>query len=110
MSDIVHVGPDEPRPTHHISLYNGKDAIGIILCDRNGTPTPLNIREIPVPKTVLKTSTGPGGYSDFEYPYTPIVQEDWAGGAVRKISRKIPRATMTVTMLTPGAGISCQPH
>lgn len=80
MTDEVFVSPDEQNPTHHISLSIGAETVGLILCDRSGNPTGLGIKEIPVPRTVTRVSQGAGGYSDFEYPFTPISQTEWIGG------------------------------
>lgn len=76
----IRVSPTEPNPTHHVSLedkYGRK--IGLILCDGKGDVHP-SISGNPVQRTALKTASGNSGYGDFEYPYSPIAQDDWSGG------------------------------
>lgn len=80
MSDII-VGPSEEHPTHHFSLEQAGGAkMGFIGCDRAGSPTGLAFREAPYPTTVMRVSQGAGGYGDYEYPFTPLVQGDTSGG------------------------------
>jgi len=76
----IRVSPTEPNPTHHISLedkYGRK--VGLILCDGKGDVQP-SVSGNPVERTALKTASGNSGYGDFEYPYSPIAQDDWSGG------------------------------
>jgi hypothetical protein len=76
----VRVSPTEPNPTHHVALRDRKgQRVGLVLCDANGRITP-NYSMNPVERTAMKTSTGNSTYSDFEYPYSPITQDDWSGG------------------------------
>lgn len=76
----IRVSPTEALPTHHVSLEDrdGKK-IGLILCDGAGNVAP-NFSGTPVERTALKTASGNSGYGDFEYPYSPIAQDDWSGG------------------------------
>lgn len=77
----VRVSPTETNPTHHISL-RGRDGktIGLIMCDEKGNPTWSGFRRMAVERTSLKTTSGNNTYADLEYPYSPIVQDDWSGG------------------------------
>jgi hypothetical protein len=80
----VRVSPTIDRPTHHISLQdrNGK-TIGLILCDDNGVPL-SDLRNVfiknPVDTTAQKQTSGTSSYNDYQYPYSPIVQDDLSGG------------------------------
>ncbi|CAK0772624.1 conserved hypothetical protein [Gammaproteobacteria bacterium] len=76
----VRVSPTEAFPTHHVALKDrdGKQ-VGLILCDSSGKIA-TNYGINPVERTALKTSSGNSTYSDFEYPYSPITQDDWSGG------------------------------
>ncbi len=76
----VIVSPDVERPTHHISLSDGEQTVGLIICDSNGNANPNGISRAPTPRTAMKTTTGNQSYSDFEPPWTPIAQDDWSGG------------------------------
>lgn len=78
MSIIVE--PDFDFPTHDISLSDGKNSVGLILCDSAGNHNPHAITRAPVPRTALKTTSGNQKYSDFEPPWSPVAQEDWSGG------------------------------
>ena len=80
----IRVSPTEPKPTHHIALKdrNGK-RIGLILCDEQGQPL-KDLRnafnKIPVDTTAQKQTSGSSNYDQYEYPYSPIVQDTWEGG------------------------------
>jgi len=76
----INVGPDATNITHHISLTDGIDTIGLILCDSAGNANPFAITRAPTPRTAMKTTSGNQKYSDFEPPWTPVSQEDWSGG------------------------------
>lgn len=76
----INVGPDLTNRTHHISLTDGVDTIGLILCDSAGNANPFAITRAPIPRTAMKTTSGNQKYSDFEPPWTPVSQEDWSGG------------------------------
>jgi len=76
----VRVAPDEPFPTHHVALRDRSGRrVGLILCDANGNISPRYSKN-PIERTSLKTTSGSSTYSDFNYPYSPIVQDDWSGG------------------------------
>lgn len=66
--------------TGHVSLSDGTVTLELMLCDSQGRPTRLAMPEQGYPRTAMRTAQGAGGYSDFELPYTPIVQVDWSGG------------------------------
>jgi hypothetical protein len=76
------VDPTEPNPTHHILLRdrNGRQ-VGLILCDERGNElSPPAFNRIPVETTALKQTSGASSYADFDYPYSPIVQDTLDGG------------------------------
>jgi hypothetical protein len=77
---VIRVGPNVKDPTHHISLTdrNGRK-VGIILCDQQGRVSPA-FDIVPVDRSALKTTSGTSSYSDMQYPYSPIVQDNWSGG------------------------------
>lgn len=78
MSIIVEPGIE--FPTHHVSLSDGDNTIGLILCDAQGNANPHAITRSPVPRTAMKTTSGNQKYSDFEPPWSPVSQDDWSGG------------------------------
>lgn len=80
MPRIVRVQPDEPRPTHHISLSDGINTVGLIMCTSDLSANPLAISRAAVPRTAMKTTTGNQKYSDFEPPWSPLAQDNWSGG------------------------------
>lgn len=80
----VRVSPTEQRPTHHISLKDrsGK-VIGLTLCDDKGDviKNPAGaFSKKPVDTTAMKQTSGGSSYNDYDYPYSPIVQDDLSGG------------------------------
>lgn len=76
----VIVDPDELNPTHHISLTDGTNTIGLIAVDQQLSANPLAITRAPQQRTALKTTTGNQKYSDFEPPWSPQAQDDFSGG------------------------------
>jgi len=76
--------PTNIRKTHHVSLTDGTTELGFLLCDYKGNLTPNAISQDNSPSTGLKIQQGEMKYSDFEMPYTPIVQDDWSGGFGQK--------------------------
>ena len=76
----VRVGPDEARPTHHISLSDGVTTIGYIISDSNGHAAPEAITRASAPRTALKTTSGNQGYGDLEPPWSYVVQGSFLGG------------------------------
>lgn len=80
----IRVSPTEPRPTHHFALNDRRGKrIGFILCDENGEPLKdirSSFNKIPVDTTAQKQTSGASSYDQYEYPYSPIVQDDWSGG------------------------------
>lgn len=76
----IRVGPTEKQPTHHVKLTDRDGvSVGLILCNDKGEPAPM-WNKTPIERTALKTTSGGGSYADFNYPYSPIVQDDWSGG------------------------------
>lgn len=81
----IRVSPTELNPTHHFSIThrNGKK-LGLTVCDPQGTPKGLYDKDIykknPVSTTATKQTTGSSSYDIFDYPYSPIVQDDLSGG------------------------------
>ena len=54
--------------------------VGLKLATSNGKHDPFGYQRMPVDRTALKTASGQSSYSDFQYPYAPVVQDDWSGG------------------------------
>jgi len=79
MSKVI-VSPTEPRPTHDISLTDGKQTVGLIICDAQGNHNARVITRTPLNRTAMKTTSGNQSYNDYEPPWTPVAQEDWSGG------------------------------
>ena len=81
----VRVSPSEVEPTHHFSLNDrsGKK-LGLTACDSQGKPMSLYddglYIKIPVQTTAMKQTSGSSSYDIFDYPYSPIVQDDLSGG------------------------------
>lgn len=79
------VAPNLPEPTNHFSLGDrlGR-SMGLTICDEMGIPRPLTDERafvaIPVETTAQKQTSGSSSYADFDYPYSPIVQDDFSGG------------------------------
>jgi hypothetical protein len=84
----VSVSPNEAAPTHHISLSDGVDTIGLIAVGPNLEPDPLTISRSPVDRNPLKTLSGNSTYNDFNYPYSVIAQDDWSGGRAADLFEK----------------------
>lgn len=76
----VIVEPELEFPTHHVSLSDGVNKVGLILCDSQGNASPHAINRVPTPRTAMKTTSGNQKYSDFEPPWSPVAQDDWSGG------------------------------
>lgn len=80
----IRVSPTTEKPTHHISLKDRRGkTVGLILCDDKGQPVkdPAAVfQKNPVDTTAQKQTSGNSSYESYEYPYTPIVQDDWSGG------------------------------
>ncbi len=80
----IRVSPTTEKPTHHISLKDRRGkTVGLILCDDKGQPVrdPATVfQKNPVDTTAQKQTSGNSSYESYEYPYTPIVQDDWSGG------------------------------
>ena len=80
----IRVSPNEENPNYHISLKDRNGTVvGLTICNSNGKPESFyydGYVKSPVNTTAFKQTSGNGGYDIFEYPYTPIVQDDWSGG------------------------------
>lgn len=76
----LRVSPEDVRKSHHVKLSDGNKTIGLILSDSQGNASGNSITKAPITRTALKTSTGANSYTDFEPPWSPIVQNDWSGG------------------------------
>lgn len=85
----VRVSPSIPNPTHHFSLRDraGKQ-LGLTVCDNEGVPKDLYDKRLyikaAVDTTAMKQTSGSSSYDIFEYPYSPIVQDDLSGGRASK--------------------------
>lgn len=76
----ITVSPDEANPTHHALLKWDGDEVGLSFVNSKGELDPLAITQTPVQRTALKTTSGATRYTDFEPPWSPLAQIDWAGG------------------------------
>ena len=82
---MARVSPLEPNPTNHFLLRDrsGK-SLGLTICDEKGVPRPFHDETIyiknPVDTTAQKQTSGSSSYADYDYPYSPIVQDDLSGG------------------------------
>jgi hypothetical protein len=76
----VRVSPTEKTPSHHLSLSDGTHTLGLILANGKGERDPRGIKQNGYPRSVTRISQNVAGYSDFELPYSPQVQQDWSGG------------------------------
>lgn len=82
---MIRVSPAETEPTHHFKLEdrNGK-LLGLTVCDDQGNPKSLYDTSLyykqPIETTALKQTSGASSYDIFDYPYSPIVQDDLSGG------------------------------
>lgn len=79
MAEIRAKSTDQ-RKTHDISLSDGTTEIGLTLSNFKGQHDPNAIKQVGNPRTALQIRQGQAEYSDFEMPYTPIIQNDWSGG------------------------------
>ena len=78
VDEIVHTSP---RQKHDFVLkFPDATKLGFIVTDELGNPEPTRISEQQIDRTALKTTSGQTKYSDFEWPYMSIVQDDWSGG------------------------------
>ena len=82
MSGVI-VSPDEPNPTHHISLSDGVTEIGLIAVKSDGSANALNIARGTPQRTALKTTSGDTTYSDFQAPWASIAQSRMAVARVK---------------------------
>lgn len=76
----IRAASTDKRKTHDISLTDGTTTIGLTLCNFRGQHDPNAIKQVGNPRTALQIRQGQAEYSDFEMPYTPIIQNDWSGG------------------------------
>jgi hypothetical protein len=74
------VGPNEAKPSGHVSLSDGVTTIELIAVGSNLEADPKTIGRSPVDRNPLKTTSGDSTYSDFNYPYSIIAQDNWTGG------------------------------
>jgi hypothetical protein len=76
----VRVSPTEKTPSHHLSLSDGTNTLGLLLSNGKGEKDVRGIKQSGYPRSVTRISQNVAGYSDFELPYSPQVQQDWSGG------------------------------
>ena len=75
--------PTAKKPTHHLVLTGQSPStlkIGLILCDKKGNAFERAFHRRPMPGSALKMTTGLTRYHDMMPPWTPVSQENWAGG------------------------------
>lgn len=80
MTYHVEVSPTVKTSTHHISLNDGKNWLGLICCDSKGAADPFNISASPNQRSSLRTKTGTTKYEDLDDPWSATAQDDWSGG------------------------------
>jgi hypothetical protein len=86
------VSPKEPNPTNHFQLKDRSGRVlGLTIAQertRNGQVTyeapafrdGSLYSKNPVDTTAQKQTSGSSSYADYDYPYSPIVQDDLSGG------------------------------
>lgn len=74
-SPRIRVSPDEPNPTHHISLDDGVELYGLNI-DQGGR----GIQEIPQTASTLRFTGGGGKFGDYEPSISHLEQRTWSGG------------------------------
>src|SRR3990172_1961750 len=82
---MARVSPLEPDPTNHFLLRDRSvKSLGLTIWDEKGVPRPFHDETIyiknPVDTTAQKQTSGSSSYADYDYPYSPIVQDDLSGG------------------------------
>lgn len=107
---MIRVSPTEPNPTHHISLSDGINEVGLIISNVNGDAMPTAISASAFPRTALKTSTGNTQYSDLEPPWTAIAQSSWEGGRGQEDEDDITRFFDSRRLNTMGGKIILSPQ
>jgi hypothetical protein len=81
LQEPIVVNPTTARATHHVSLVDEDGhTLGLIAVDGRGNANPEGITRSPIDRTALKTTSGNTTYNDQIQPWSPIVQENWAGG------------------------------
>ena len=69
------------EPKYHAELVDGSgNKVGLMLTDGRGMNQELAIRRAPYPRTSTRIAQGETKYSDYELPYRPIEQDNWASG------------------------------
>jgi hypothetical protein len=82
---MMRVSPSEPNPTNHFLLKDRKGReLGLTICNESGEARPFHDERVyiknPVETTAQKQTSGSSSYADYDYPYSPIVQDDISGG------------------------------
>lgn len=80
MISNVNVGPDIENCTHHISLSDGHTTVGLIVTNSKGNKDIRSLRGSPMQRTAMKTTTGNQTYSDMNWPWVTIAQDNFSGG------------------------------
>jgi hypothetical protein len=68
------------NPTHHISLEDGTNTVGLTLVDARGNENPLAMQRFPVRGSTILNVAGRSKFTDYEPPYDQVEQRDWSGG------------------------------
>ncbi len=55
-------------------------SVALIPCDSAGNFTISGVSRAPIQKNAIQTTSQGGEWSDLEYPYMAVQQEDWTGG------------------------------
>ena len=79
----VNVNPDEKQALSEIFRLTNvvtNESIELIPCDSAGNFTIAGVSRAPIQKNAIQTTNQGGEWSDLEYPFMAIQQEDWTGG------------------------------
>lgn len=76
----VTAGADEKNPTHHVSLSDGINTVGLMLADYQGKDEPKRITRSNYPRMSTQINTGGSKYDNAVPPYKPLVQDNASGG------------------------------
>jgi hypothetical protein len=69
------------EPKYHGELVDGSgNRVGLMIADGRGKDAPEALRRTPYPRTSTRIAQGATKYGDYELPYRPIEQENWASG------------------------------
>ena len=78
---MTNSGATTRKPKYHAELVDGAGTrVGLMMSDARGQDQAQAIRRAPYPRTSTRIAQGATKYSDYELPYRPIEQDNWASG------------------------------